>query len=100
MDTEDLFDQESGELKSPIVYFEGTVTPLNFDKAGDSYFGGPVPQVVGLPNGAVIHNVLCLGTEGSPWCGRIANPLNILFPFRHDGSDLKYSVSDSGEVSD
>ena len=91
----------SGLLAGPVCWYDGQLIAFGEypDLPRDHVFGGPLPEDVTMPSGAVLHTVMTL--ECSTIAGLSGLPLArlpMLYPFRHSGGLIEYTVAADGAV--
>lgn len=91
----------SGLPAGPVCWYHGQL--IAFGEFGDLHraheFGGPLPEDLTAPPGAVLHTVMTVE------CSKIAvlsdlpmARLPMLYPFRHSGGLIEYTVAADGAV--
>jgi len=89
---------EHGDLAHPIVYWRGKLSAFVRSAKGEypHRFGGNLPAKIIAPDEAVLHALLDIDTaQCAVLEGLKLSRLPLIFPFRHDGGQLVYSLSDN-----
>lgn len=91
----------SGLLAVPVCWYDGQLIAFGEfpDLPRDHTFGGPLPVDVTLPPGAALHMVMTV--ECSAIAALSALPvarLPVVYPFRHSGGLIEYTVAVDGAV--
>ena len=87
-----------GGLVQPIVYWRGRLSVFVRPTEGEfpHRFGGNLPDGAAIPNGAILHALLCIDTaKCAALAGLPVSSLPLIYPFRHDGGRIVYHWSDN-----
>lgn len=91
----------SGLLTGPVCWFRGQLIAFGDvpDLPREHVFGGPLPERLTMPPDAVLHTVMTVECSAIGALSDLpVTRLPVLYPFRHSGGLIEYTVAADGAV--